>query len=276
LISNRERSSADRSARRSQGVLRTLATVLATCALAAPALAADRLHEYIGSMHEHSAYSDGWPGTRPADVFASGKSYRLDFVGMSDHSDNMGLPLVFSEVCYGQGRGGDGEALAAQCALADQVNPADSFRKWDATAEQATAATTAKFTAFRGFEWSSNRYGHINVFFSSNWTSAYMDGGLVDMSTFWKWFERPPTLGGGLDGIATFNHPGAATSNTNPPPTSAWSASRSSTTRTSTAPSTTPTRSTRAGMSAPSARRTSGTASRRLTTGAGRSGRRRS
>ena len=47
------------------------------------------------------------------------------------------------------------------------------------------------------------------MFFSSNWTGSYQDGGLADMATFWSWFERPAALGGGGDGIGTFNHPGA-------------------------------------------------------------------
>lgn len=202
--------------------MRTLAamTALASLAIGAGPATAAELHAYVGAMHEHSAYSDGWPGTRPATVFESGKSYSLDFLGISDHSDNMGIPPVFSEACYGQGRGDTGQfdpedpgtidkIHASECVLADPVNPLDSFRKWDATAEQATAATNPAFTAFRGFEWSSDRYGHLNVFFSSNWTGAYQDGGFVDMSTFWSWFERSPALGGGGDGLGTFNHPGA-------------------------------------------------------------------
>ena len=189
--------------------MRLLAALGLILVFATPAVAAEGLHEYVGALHDHSAYSDGWPGTRPADVFASGKRYGLDFLGISDHSDNMGIPLVFSEACYGQGRGGDGEVLADKCLMADQVNPADSFRKWDATGEQAQAASSSSFSGLRGFEWSSDRYGHLNVFFSSNWTGAYQDGGFVDMATFWSWFERPPSLGGGLDGIGTFNHPGA-------------------------------------------------------------------
>jgi hypothetical protein len=52
-----------------------------------------------------SGYSDGWPGSRPADFYASGRSHGL------------------------------------------------------ATAEQAAAATTKTFTAFRGFEWTSDRFG---------------------------------------------------------------------------------------------------------------------
>ncbi len=178
---------------------------------AGPAHAATGLEALVGSLHEHSAYSDGWPGTRPRDYYESGARYGLDFLGGSDHSDNMGIPAVFSEACYGQGRGGSGEVLLAQCALADQLHPADSFRKWDATRDQATETMTAHpgFSAFRGFEWSSDRFGHISVYFSSNWTSAYTDGGFAHMDTFWSWFSRAPALGGGGDGIATFNHPGA-------------------------------------------------------------------
>jgi hypothetical protein len=198
-----------------------LTVAAAALLLAVPTSASARtLRSYVGSMHEHSAYSDGWPGTRPADVFGSGRAYGLDFLGISDHSDNMGTPLVFSEACYGQGRGDDGlfdpadpssidKVHLAECATADQVNPVDSFRKWDATGEQAAAASSSTFTGFRGFEWSSDRYGHLSVFFSTNWTGAYQDGGFVDMSTFWSWFTRPALLGGGADGIGTFNHPGA-------------------------------------------------------------------
>jgi hypothetical protein len=180
-------------------------------ACAAPAVFArpDRFLSLIGPLHEHTAYSDGWPGTRPADVFESAKRYGNDFAGMTDHSDNLGVPLVFSSACYGQGPGGSGEVLGQECLHADQVNPADSFRKWPATLEQAAAAATTTFTPLRGFEWSSQRYGHISVFFSDNYTNAYADGSLVDMSTFWSWFERPSLLGGGADSIATFDHPGA-------------------------------------------------------------------
>src|SRR5262249_21085511 len=101
--------------------------------------------------------------------------------------------------------------VTAECAVADQVNPADSFRKWDATAEQAKQVMDEHpgFSAFRGFEWSSNRFGHISVYYSTNWTGAYQDGGFVDMDTFWSWFTRPASLGGGSDGLGVFNHPGA-------------------------------------------------------------------
>src|SRR5262249_3700690 len=139
---------------------------------------------YVGSLHEHSAYSDGWPGSRPADYYASGRGHGLDFMGGSDHSDNTGLPMSFSAYCADPSQSGYDPAPPG-CAPADAVNPADSFRKWDATGEQAAAATTPAFTAFRGFEWTSDRFGHINVYFSSRWINAKGDGGYATMDSFY-------------------------------------------------------------------------------------------
>ena len=123
-------------------------------------------------------------------------------MGGSEHSDNADLPIVASEYCIDP-------LVAPQCALADPVNPLDSFRKWDATLEQARAASTPTFTAFRGFEWTSDRFGHINVYFSQHDTNAKADGGYATMDTFYSWLTRAPSLGGGADGLAVFNHPGA-------------------------------------------------------------------
>jgi hypothetical protein len=157
---------------------------------------------YVGSLHEHSGYSDGWPGSTPRTYYASGRSFGLDFMSGSEHSDTADLPIVASDYCLDS-------AVIASCALADPVNPLDSFRKWDATLEQAHAASTPTFTGFRGFEWTSDRYGHINVYFSQNDANAKGDGGYATMDAFYSWFGRAASLGGGSDGLATFNHPGA-------------------------------------------------------------------
>ena len=162
--------------------------------------AAAQTHTYIGSMHEHSAYSDGWPGSRPYNYYLSGRGHGLDFMGGSDHSDNLGLANSFSDYCVNP-QNPLFDPTQPGCLLADSVHPADSFRKWDATLEQAAEATTPKFTGFRGFEWTSDRFGHINVYFSHQWENAKTDGGYVTMATFYDWL-----LGSG--GIATFNHPG--------------------------------------------------------------------
>jgi hypothetical protein len=151
-----------------------------------------------GALHEHSGYSDGWPGSTPRTYYAAGKAAGLDFMGGADHSDNVFIPFVFSEYCLTD---------INACRVADPVVPADSYRKWPATLEQADAATTPAFTAFRGFEWTSDPLGHVNVYFSSNVVSAKATVSTTDL--LWKWLRKPAAAGGGDDGIATFNHPGA-------------------------------------------------------------------
>ena len=181
---------------------RVLGIILGIALLAAPAAAQAETVPLVGALHAHSGYSDGWPGSRPATYFESGKRFGLDFMGSSEHSDNADVPIVASEYCVDP-------LVALQCALADPVNPLDSFRKWDATLEQARAASTPTFTAFRGFEWTSDRFGHINVLFSKEDTNAKVDGGYATLDSFYSWLTRPASAGGGSDGIAVFNHPGA-------------------------------------------------------------------
>lgn len=175
-----------------------LAPMAMSLALASPAVSADSRLELVGSLHEHSSYSDGWPGSRPADFFAAGKREGLDFMGASDHSDTVDLPYTLSVYCVTNIRA---------CLEADRIKPSDSYRKWPATLEQANLATTPSFTAFRGFEWTSDVYGHINVYFSKNVSNAKIDG--KDPEFLWRWLQAAPTAGGGSDGIATFNHPGS-------------------------------------------------------------------
>ena len=161
-------------------------------------LAVDSRVELVGALHEHSGYSDGWPTSRPADYFTAAKAEHLDFMGSSDHSDNVDLPYTLSVYCVRDFRA---------CLEADKVNLADSYRKWPATLEQATAATTSTFSGFRGFEWTSDVFGHINVYFSKNVSNAKEDG--TTPRFLWRWLQASVTSGGGSDGIATFNHPGA-------------------------------------------------------------------
>lgn len=154
----------------------------------------------IGALHEHSGYSDGWPGSTPRDYYASAKTFGMDFLGSGEHSDSARLPNVFSENCL--------TMELPSCALADDDQPANSFRKWDATLEYAREATDGTFTGFRGFEYTSDVFGHLNVYFSRNDANAKADGGYARMEPFYTWFTTAPELGGGADGIATFNHPG--------------------------------------------------------------------
>src|SRR5918998_1752777 len=126
--------------------------LVVAAALAMPSQASAQT-VFEGAIHEHTAYSDGEPGTRPA----------------------------------------------------------HAFRRWAAIAEQADAATDSSFVGVRGFEWTNDRHGHINVLFSRNYTNAKVDLGYLSMDFFWRWFTKPPSLGGGADGLGTFNHPSRRT-----------------------------------------------------------------
>ncbi len=155
------------------------------------------LSHFIGSLHEHSGYSDGEIGTAPADYYAAAKGQGLDFMGGSEHSDNMLLPITLDPGC-------------ASPELLDclQLSP-DGLMKWQATQRMADEASDAQFTAFRGYEWTSDRFGHISVYFSEHNINAKTGTGyLATMEDFWLWLSLPASFGGGDDAVAVFNHPG--------------------------------------------------------------------
>ena len=157
---------------------------------------------FWGALHEHTAYSDGTLGTTPEDVFERVRSLGWDFAITTDHSDNLAIPLSLpSEECL--------SPRFPECILADPNDPLESFFKWQATAAAADRFTEEGFVAMRGFEWTSDRFGHANVLFSRNNLNAKAEPGyLIDMSVFWAWFQYPALLGGGDDGLLVFNHPG--------------------------------------------------------------------
>ncbi len=151
----------------------------------------------LGSIHEHSGFSDGEVGTTPADYFAAGAQQGLDYMIGTEHSDNAQLPVTASTDC-----------VSAQLPDCLQLSP-EGLSKWNSTASMAAAASSESFTAVRGFEWTSDRFGHINVLFSANDINAKTGTGyLVSMEDFWLWLALPANLGGGGDGLVVFNHPG--------------------------------------------------------------------
>lgn len=172
------------------------------------------LKAYEGTMHEHSSYSDGDIRSIPADYFTAIKQAGYSFVGSSEHSDTLdaGNFISVGSDCFSTPDG-----------LLTCLTPSvDELQKWTNTAAQATQATdNASFLGIRGFEWTSDRFGHINVYFSQNFTNAKTDGGYVGtLESFWSWLPRAPAMpglggslsspvpmGGGGDGLAHFNHP---------------------------------------------------------------------
>ena len=164
--------------------------------------APDSLLRLRGGIHAHSSYSDGDIHSIPANYYANAAANGLDFFAGTEHSDTYD-PNIFVST--------GGDCFTTPDNLLTCLTPNDDkLRKWAATAEQATAATTPVFTPLRGFEWTSDRFGHINVLFSADITNAKIDGGYVDMASFYDWLTRDPAvpvLGGASDGIAIFNHP---------------------------------------------------------------------
>ncbi|TDD98908.1 CehA/McbA family metallohydrolase [Jiangella asiatica] len=144
-------------------------------------------------LHNHTALSDG--AGDPERAFASLRSAGLDVAALTDH------------------------AIVADGALTvlDPLLPADanrvlglSRRGWRLTGALADAADDpGRFTAIRGFEWSNPLLGHMNVWFTGEYTDVLQAS---VMSEFFDWLTRESGflgLGdGGADGLAGFNHPG--------------------------------------------------------------------
>lgn len=177
-------------------------------------------------LHNHSLLSDG--DGDPLNAFASMRSHGVDVAALTDHA---GVGKLQGDACHGcdQAVGIDEDEWQRIGALADASNADGSF------------------VAVRGFEWSSPTLGHMNVWFSSTWTDPLATGaiganttagfllheddgqldptakaavneilravpeGEVTMRGLYDWLANDPmrpVVGGGLDAIAGFNHPG--------------------------------------------------------------------
>ncbi|WP_428312090.1 CehA/McbA family metallohydrolase [Hydrocarboniphaga sp.] len=182
-----------------------------------PAL--DTLQAYEGITHEHSSYSDGDPHTRPDDYYRLAAERGYDFAAGSEHSDSLDAGNFISLHASCDPTSGKFDPTQLEYCF---LNPsADKLFKWTATQQQAQARSSPTFLAIRGFEWTSDVFGHINVYFSQNFSNAKTDlGYALTLKTFWDWFARPPyqiglagsasspvPFGGGGDGLAVFNHP---------------------------------------------------------------------
>lgn len=182
-------------------------------------------------LHNHTLLSDGTG--EPEDAFASLRGAGLQVAALTDHAA-LGWG-VFSRVdpCGPLRPTAHHGGCRAIIGLNDEG--------WVRTGALADAADTpGAFTALRGFEWSHPLLGHLNVWFTGTWTDALSTTGIgwdgiadearripglgpaldriltaipgdPGMSPFYEWLLRPPgtdRTGGGLEGLAGFNHPG--------------------------------------------------------------------
>lgn len=150
---------------------------------------------FLGSLHAHSGYSGDHAKTlaekfnrgvvnydlhTPREVFEKAKTNFYDFYFMTDHSSPEQNEFY---------RNGFTDA------------------HWAATKQQADEATTTRFVALRGYEFSRNTdpenggLGHMNVLNSREWNSAYAPGRTFE----WLYDWLLPQTGALV--VAQFNHP---------------------------------------------------------------------
>ena len=187
-------------------------------------------------MHNHSLFSDG--DGDPNEFYGLMRESGIDAAALTDHTTvQQGLPETPCDLFepFGQASectsvaGMDESAWAANKALAD------------------THDVEGDFTAISGFEWSSPTLGHVNVWFTDDFTDPLHTGGLGNpnelllfaqsegipipqevldvlsgiveqtpasgsgMIGLWEWLKGSPleaAIGSGEDGIFGFNHPG--------------------------------------------------------------------
>jgi len=117
-------------------------------------------------LHNHTILSDG--DGDPALAFGSMRSAGLDVAAITDHTTLFAI-----------------EGL--------------SRREWDRVGVLADAADDpGNYTAIRGFEWSHPLLGHVNVWFTPDFTDLGQSSG---MGRLYSWIT-------GSGGVAGFNHPG--------------------------------------------------------------------
>lgn len=176
-------------------------------------------------LHNHSLISGDAAGD-PESAYQQMRDRGIDVACVTEHAiSGKGHGEV---TCPGHEQGG--------CHMIEGINDTD----WAYMRELADAAYAPHdFVSFRGFEWSTPTVGHLNVWFSEQYTDALREHAfftptaiaevdqvaplpseivdqasklpeLATMRSFYEWLSAPSSrtlLGGGNDGLACFNHP---------------------------------------------------------------------
>jgi hypothetical protein len=134
-----------------------------------------RLRLFYGDLHNHTGYSDGLG--RPEEALRQMRARGLHFAAITDHGE-----------------------------FFDRETAVREARKWEATSQHVAELTGDTFLAIRGFEWSSPRQGHSNVWCSAEYTGYHATGD-QSMQAFYAWLTRAQPMPG-AEVLASFNHPG--------------------------------------------------------------------
>ncbi len=140
-------------------------------------------------LHNHTVLSDG--GGDPGAAFPSMRDAGLDVAALTDHA-------IRGATVEGTGEGG------TPWIGIDRAG-------WRRTGELAAAYDRpGEFTAIRGFEWTHPQLGHVNAWFTDDFTDIASHSGMAE---FYEWLtsagrETGRSGIGGGGGLAGFNHPG--------------------------------------------------------------------
>jgi hypothetical protein len=144
----------------------TLAGCLLLASISVDAqISIDGYHVYYGHLHNHTSYSDG-QGT-PAQAYAAARANGLDFFGLAEHSNLL------------------------------------TTAEWADTQIEADASyVPGVFTTFRGFEWTTSRFGHVAVINTPSFILT-SDPNYGTFTELVAWLNTQAS-----DCFAFFNHPG--------------------------------------------------------------------
>ncbi len=174
-------------------------------------------------LHNHTLISGDAAGS-PEVAYTDMRRHGLDVASLTEHA--------ISGKDHGEVTCGDHEA---PCRIIEGINQTD----WEAVKAVADRFDRpGSFVVVPGFEWSTPTIGHINVWYSREFTDALHQNAfftppaaaeadriglpseivdnfedtpdIANMDGFWDWLASSPdrpVQGGGSDGIGCFNHP---------------------------------------------------------------------
>ena len=137
-------------------------------------------------LHNHTLLSDGEGD--PEAAFPSMRDAGLDVAALTDHA-------IRGAAMEGTGLGGTPWIGLDRAGWRRLGHLADANDR------------PGEFTAIRGFEWTHPQLGHVNAWFTDDFTDVATRGAMAEL---YAWLTRAGRRNGAraLDGVAGFNHPG--------------------------------------------------------------------
>jgi predicted metal-dependent phosphoesterase TrpH len=150
------------------------------------------MNVYFGNIHSHTIYSDANEGMPEETLTWARDTVKYDFYAITDHSELFTIPLTNFT------------------GFPPEPNPnmQPALTKWDDIGAKVDEFNKdGSFVAIRGFEWTSEEYGHINIFGTDTYTTSYPSMPVIgttdwsmDLDTLYTWIDEH-------NAFAQYNHP---------------------------------------------------------------------